>query len=151
VARLAEIPGVFAACRENLDAELASPLLVTRALAQLRTARRFLTVTLPAEVADEGLRARLTAAGESAASAADTLVDYLEGFAERARGDWRMGEKLYSTLLVERELLGYGAGELSVRGKAAHAELTAEATELAGDWRAEITRLQDDHRRRWLP
>ena len=30
-----------------------------------------------------------------------------------------MGERLYSTLLRERELLGYGAAELHAKGRAA--------------------------------
>ncbi|MBV8932192.1 MAG: DUF885 domain-containing protein, partial [Kutzneria sp.] len=144
MARIAELPGVFAACRANLDQDLAAPLLVRRTLGQLRTARRFLTVHLPAEVGDETLRTRLAAAGETASAAADDLADHLEAFAERATGDWRMGEELYSALLTGRELLGYGAGELHARGETAYAELAAEATGLAGDWRAEMARLQED-------
>jgi uncharacterized protein (DUF885 family) len=146
LSRLAELPGVYAACRENLDPELASPLIVRRGLNQLRTTRGFLTEVLPANVENEADRARLVEAGERAADAADELATYLEGFADRATGDWRMGEKLYSTLLQECELLGYGASELHTRGEAAYAELDAEATAVAGgDWRAAVRALQDDH------
>ncbi|MFI9382569.1 DUF885 domain-containing protein [Kutzneria sp. NPDC052558] len=146
LSRLAELPGVYAACRENLDPELSSALIVRRGLSQLRTTRAFLTEVLPANVANEADRARLVEAGERAADAADELTTYLEGFADRATGDWRMGEKLYSTLLQECELLGYGASELHERGLAAYAELDAEATSVAGgDWRVAVRALQEDH------
>ncbi|WP_433254861.1 DUF885 domain-containing protein [Streptosporangium sp. CA-135522] len=150
VARLAEVPDVIAACRANLDPALAAPLLVERGLGQARTARRFLTETIPGQVADEALRARLVAAAEPAAAAFDGLVEFLEGF--RATGTWRMGEQLYSTLLREREMLGYGADELLKRGQAAYDELDARMREVArrlpggsDDWHAAIVALQDDH------
>ncbi|MGC5011275.1 DUF885 domain-containing protein [Streptosporangium sp. DT93] len=150
VARLAEVPDVLAACRANLDPALAAPLLVERGLGQARTARAFLTGTVPGQVGDEVLRARLAEAAEPAAAAFDELVGFLEGF--RAEGTWRMGEELYSTLLREREMLGYGAGELLERGRAAYDELDARMREVAarldggsGDWHAAVTALQDDH------
>lgn len=150
VARLAEVPDVLAACRENLDPALAAPLLVERGLGQARTGRRFLTETVPGQVADERLRARLIEAAEPAAAAFDELVDFLEGF--RATGTWRMGEELYSRLLREREMLGYGADELLGRGRAAYDELDAQMREVArrlpggsDDWHAAVTALQDDH------
>ena len=146
LSRLADLPGVYAACRANLDPELSSPLLVRRGLHQLRTTRGFLTEVLPSTVRDERDRARLAEAGARAADAADELATYLEDFAGRATGDWRMGEKLYSTLLTEAELLGYGSSELNARGRTAFADLNAEATTLAGgDWRAAVRALQDDH------
>jgi uncharacterized protein (DUF885 family) len=146
LSRLAELPGVYAACRANLDVEQASPQIVRRALAQLRTTRGFLTEVLPAAAENESDRARMAEAGAKAADAAEDLAAYLADFAERAIGDWRMGEKLYSTLLTECELLGYGAGELLTRGVAAWEALDAEATELAGgDWRAKVRTFQDDH------
>jgi uncharacterized protein (DUF885 family) len=147
LSRLADLPGVYATCRANLDPELASPLLVRRGLNQLRTTRGFLTEVLPSTVQDERDRARLAEAGARAADAADELATYLTDFADRATGDWRMGEKLYSTLLTEAELLGYGATELNARGHAAYAELAAEVTALAGggDWRVAVRALQDDH------
>lgn len=129
VARLAEVPGVIAACRTNLDPALAAPLLIERGLGQARTARRFLTETIPGQVADETLRARLVAAAEPAAAAFDGLVEFLEGF--QATGAWRMGEELYSTLLREREMLGYGADELLKRGQAAYDDLDAQMREVA--------------------
>jgi uncharacterized protein (DUF885 family) len=63
-----------------------------------------------------------------------------------------MGERLYSALLLERELLGYGAAELHERGLAAYADLDAELRGLARritgdseDWHAVIAGLQQDH------
>ncbi|GAB3010159.1 DUF885 domain-containing protein [Saccharothrix stipae] len=147
VKRLAEVPGVLAACRANLDAELAAPKIVRRAADQARTGRAFLTTTLPAEVSDPALRAELAEAAEPAARAFDELAVFLDEFAQRAAGDWRMGERLYSTLLREQEVLGYGAAELHERGKAAYAELDAEMRELAGsaDWHSVMASFQDDH------
>lgn len=149
VAKLAEVPGVLAACRANLDPDLAAPLLVQRGLGQARTGRGFLTQTLPSMVRDEELRARLAAAAGPAADAFDELVTYLDEF--RCGGSWRMGERLYSRLLREREMLGYGAGELHEKGRAAWDELDARMREVAvrvngsPDWRAAMETLMDDH------
>ncbi|MER6577455.1 DUF885 domain-containing protein [Nonomuraea sp. NPDC001023] len=149
ISRLAEVPGVLAACQANLDPDLAAPLLVTRGLNQARTGRNFLTRTLPAMVGDETLRARLAEAAGPAADAFDALVSFLEGF--RCGGTWRMGEKLYSTLLREREMLTYGAAELHQKGRAAWADLDARMRRVAlgmtgaEDWRAAMESLMDDH------
>jgi uncharacterized protein (DUF885 family) len=147
LARLAEVPSVLAACRANLDPEVASPIIVRRAVGQARSGRPFLTGSLPAQVRDPGLRARLVAAAEPAAAAFDELAVFLDGFAERAAGDWRMGEELYSTLLAEQELLGHGAAELNARGVAAYAALEAEMNELTAPrhWHDVVVAMQDDH------
>ncbi len=149
--KLAEVPAVLAACRENLDAELASPLHVERGLGQCRTARAFLTSSLPGMIADLASAARIIAAAEPAAAAFDETTRFLESFRAKAVGDWRMGEKLYSALLMERELLGYGAAELHERGEIAYAALDAELRGLAhsitgdsGDWHSLLTTLQED-------
>lgn len=149
VSRLAEVPGVLAACRTNLDPDLAAPLLIQRGLGQARTGRRFLTETIPSMVGSAELRAELAAAAEPAAAAFDTLVTFLEGFT--CGGTWRMGEKLYTTLLREREMLGYGAAELHAKGEAAWAALDTRMREVAQrvngtqDWRAAMESLMDDH------
>ncbi|MEU0569836.1 DUF885 domain-containing protein [Nonomuraea sp. NPDC005983] len=149
IARLAEVPGVLAALRANLDPDLAAPLLVRRGLGQARTGRQFLTGTVPSMVADETLRARLAEAAEPAAEAFDELVTFLETF--ECGGTWRMGERLYSTLLRERELLGYGAAELHQKGLDAWAAIDARMREVAlrvngtEDWRAAMESLMDDH------
>jgi uncharacterized protein (DUF885 family) len=149
VSRLAEVPGVLAACRANLDPGLAAPLLVERGLKQARTGRGFLTETVPSMVADPDLRARLADAAGPAADAFDELVAFLDGFT--CAGTWRMGERLYGTLLRERELLGYGATELHDKGQAAWDELNARMREVSmgvngsKDWRAAMESLMDDH------
>jgi uncharacterized protein (DUF885 family) len=150
--KLAEIPAVLAACRENLDPDLAAPLIVGRGLGQTRTARAFLTSSLPALIGDEMLAARVLAAAEPAVAAFDETTAFLEDFQGKAAGDWRMGERLYSALLLERELLGYGAPELHERGRSAYADLDVELRGLARritgeseDWHAVLADLQQDH------
>ena len=139
VERLRQVPDVLAACRANLDPELTSPLLVRRALGQAKAGREFVTAALPREVADESLRSALAEAAEPAADAFDGIVTFLTDLADRATGDWRMGERRYSALLHRR-------------GLQAWAELDAEMSELAsrvdggsGHWRAVIDRLADDY------
>jgi uncharacterized protein (DUF885 family) len=152
VARLAELPGVLASCRENLDPVLSAPLLVRRALGQATAGPAFLRDSLPAEVSDPELRARLADAAGPAVQAFEETAGFLTDFAERATGNWRMGETLYSALLQQQELLGYGAAELHRRGVAAWGTLDAQMRELAPrvpggstDWRATMEALQDDH------
>lgn len=152
VSKLAEVPGILAACRENLDPELTAPLIAGRGLGQARTGRDFVTGSLPGMVADERARARVLAAAEPAAAAFDELAAYLGELEKRAAGDWRMGEKLYSTVLREGQLLGYGAEELHERGQAAYAALDAEMRRLARgitgdseDWHAVMADLQTDY------
>jgi len=155
--KLAQLPDVLAACRDNLDAELAAPLIVGRGLGQARTGRAFVTASLPGMIGDERLAARVREAAEPAAAAFDETSAFLQDFQHKARGDWRMGDRLYSALLTERELLGYGAAELHERGERAYASLDAELGELtraisrdsatgeSADWHALIESLQDDH------
>jgi uncharacterized protein (DUF885 family) len=152
VARLAEVPEVLASCRENLDPELSAPRLVLRALGQAAAGPAFLRDSLPAEVSDPAQRARVEHAAAPAVTAFEETTGFLTDFAERATGDWRMGETLYSALLEQQELLGYGAGELHRRGVAAWDALDAQMRELAvrvpggsSDWRATIEALMDDH------
>ncbi|MFD4675892.1 DUF885 domain-containing protein [Lentzea sp. NPDC058450] len=147
MAKLAEVPSILAAAEANLDPSLASPLVVRRALDQVRTARGFLLESLPLEASTPEFRADLVEAAGPAADAFDRHAAYLEDLAVRATGDWRMGEKLYSTLLQDKEMLGYGSPELHQRGQDAYAELEAEIIELAGspDWRTAMTALQEDH------
>ncbi|WP_053738316.1 DUF885 domain-containing protein [Nocardia sp. NRRL S-836] len=146
-AKLAEVPSVLAAAERNLDPALASPLVVRRALAQARTGRSFVLDALPLEVSAPELRARLVDAAVPAAEAFDRFAAFLDDLALRATGDWRMGEKLYSALLQDKEMLGYGSPELHQRGQDAYAALEAEMVELAGtpDWRSVMSALQDDH------
>ncbi len=152
LARLAEVPEVLASCRANLDPALSAPRLVRRALGQAAAGPAFLRDSLPAEISDPVLRDRLQDAAVPAVQAFEETIGFLTDFAERATGDWRTGETLYSALLQQRELLGYGAGELHRRGVEAWDALETQMRELAprvpggsADWRATMEALQDDH------
>jgi uncharacterized protein (DUF885 family) len=143
-ARLAAMPDLLAAARDNLDPDLASPLLVRRAVGHARGAVDYLREWLPREA--PGL-------DEPAGHAADAVEEHgrwLAAFAERARGDWRLGEARYTALLQESEGLGFGAGELHERGRAAYEELAADLARRAldfdgsTDWRALSDRLNAD-------
>jgi uncharacterized protein (DUF885 family) len=151
ITKIAEIPAVLAACRANLDPEIAARLFVDRSLAQARTGRAFLTGALPGMVKDEKLRARLADSVEPAARAFDDLAVFLADFAERARGDWRLGEADYSALLLGKEMLGYDTAELHARGRAVYATLDEELGQLAAaipggsaDWLATMAKLNED-------
>ncbi len=153
--RLREVPAAVAEAKRNLDAELADPVIVRRGAQQCQAAIRYARELVPAEVADPKLRARLAEAGEVAAASFEDLGHALDDVAARARGNYAIGEARYSALLQERELLGYGAGELRERGRRAWDELDAEMAELAGridpdtaregGWRAVLEQLNLDH------
>ncbi|HEX7165447.1 MAG TPA: DUF885 domain-containing protein [Acidimicrobiales bacterium] len=150
-ARLRAVPGVLAAARENLDAELASPLIVERAKGSCRAGIAYARDMVPAEVSDPALRAELAEAGAIAAGALEGFAGFLDELAAAAQGDWALGESIYSALLREKELLGYGAAEMRDRGRAAYDEVDEQMAELAEridgsrDWRAVVERLNKDH------
>ena len=150
VARLEAVPDLLAQGRANLDPTLASPLLVRRALGQARSAVHYTRDQVAANVSDPGLQARLTNAGAEAAGAYQEFVPFLEDLAERATGDWAIGEARYDALLTQREGLAYGARGLHDRGIAAYAELEAEIRRLTrglrgdDDWRSLVDELNDD-------
>jgi uncharacterized protein (DUF885 family) len=154
-ARLRAVPQVLADGRRNLDPELADPVVVARGAGQCRAAIGYARHLVPNEVSDPGLQAELAEAGEVAAGAFAAFLPWLEELAGRARGSYALGEKLYSALLTERELLGYGAAEMRRRGQAAWEELDVEMADVAarvdpalareGGWRAVVERLNADH------
>ena len=150
ISRLQQVPRVLDEGRANLDPDLASALLVNRALGQCRAAVVYSRDLLPAEVADDSLRAEIADAGAAAADAYQSFAEYLTDFAERANGDWALGEARYSRLLREKELLADDASSLRERGRAAHAALDAEMRELCrqhwGDdeWRMRLDLVNAD-------
>jgi uncharacterized protein (DUF885 family) len=155
IARLRAVPAVLAAAKQNLDAELASSIVVRRGSDQVRAAIRYARDLVPAEVTDPGLRSQLAEAGEIAAAAFEDLGRHLDVLARRANGTYAIGEARYSALLRERELLSYGAEEMRERGRHAWANLDAEMTDVAvdislasareGGWRDVVERLNADH------
>lgn len=150
-ARLRAVPGVLAAGRANLDPELASPIFVERALGSCRAGITYTRTLVPNEVEDPALRAELAEAGEVAAGALEGFAAFLGELARTASGPYAIGEALYSALLKEKEMLGYGAADMRAKGRAAYDEISAEMSELAlqidgtRDWRAVVERLNKDH------
>ncbi|MCA1823034.1 MAG: DUF885 domain-containing protein [Frankia sp.] len=150
-ARLRAVPPLLDAGRDNLDPALVAPVFAERALGQARAGAAYARRLVPAEAEDEASRALLSEAGEVAAAAFDDFATFLQDLANRASGDYAIGEELYSALLMEREGLSYGARELRERGAAAFADLDADmarrAQPIAGsdDWRALFDDLNADH------
>lgn len=149
--RLKQVPGVLDEGRKNIDPALAPRVFVERAIGQCAAAIGYVRDMLPAEVAEGPARALLADAGETAARAYQAFGVYLRELLDRASGDWAIGEERYSALLLEREMLGYGAREMHERGRAefeAIAEdMRARAQALRGteDWRAVVDELNKDH------
>ena len=131
--RLRAIPGMLEAGRANLDADLAAEVLVRRAQGQCAAGETYARDLVPAEVDDPALQARLAEAGEVAAEAFRAFGTFLDDLAERASGEWAIGEKRYSALLRDAELLSYDAPGLHQKGRDLWSGLDAEMTALAGE------------------
>jgi uncharacterized protein (DUF885 family) len=152
-ARLRAVPEVLDQARANLDAGLANRLIVERGMGQCRAGIGYARSMVPAEVADEKLRAELVDAGEVAAAAFEAFLPHLEDLAARASGSFAIGEERYSALLEQKELLGYGARAMREKGDAAWHQLDGEMGELArhiepdsnGDWRSVVGRVNEEH------
>jgi uncharacterized protein (DUF885 family) len=151
VARMRLIPGNLEDGKRNLRPEMVPSIFLDRAANQARAGARYVREILPSQVDDRPLRARLADAGEAAAAAYDGYIAFLEEMRPAATGEWALGEERYSALLREKELLGFGAGELRERGRAAYDELAIELTrcarELRGtdDWKQVLDELNEDH------
>lgn len=150
-ARLAQVPQLIEDGKKNLDASLASPLIVERAKGQCAAGIAYFRKLVPQEVAGEDDRQKLTEAGEIAARAYEDFAKFLDAFASDASGDWAIGETRYSALLQEKEKLGYGADDMLEKGKAAYAELDEQMSRFGkdnlgnADWRTLILDLNKDH------
>ena len=131
VARLEQAPRALADGRTNLQATLAHPLIVRRALGSARALARYVRDLLPAEVGDPADRQRMAAAGQTAAEALEAFALFLDDLAGRATGTWQLGEERYTRLLREREALADDARSLRVRGQAEYDRLAAEMRDLA--------------------
>ena len=150
-ARLRQVPEVLADGKRNLDAEVASRVIVERGQGQCRAGIGYARDLVPAEVSDDALRQELAEAGEVAAAAFEDFGHFLDDLADAARGSYALGEDRYSALLQDKEMLGYGAPEMRERGRAAYDELDAEMCELASqmrgtaDWRTILDELNANH------
>jgi uncharacterized protein (DUF885 family) len=135
----------------NLDLSLTPRVYLERALGQAKAAARYARELVPAEAKDPSSKQRLTEAGAKAAKAFDEFASYLESNKQNAKGDWAIGEELYSALLREKELLPFGAAELRERGREQHELLSTEANRIAteidgsGDWAKTCDRLNKIH------
>ncbi len=135
----------------NLDFSRTPRVYVERALGQAKAAARYARELVPAEVKDASSKQRLSDSGAKAAKAFEEFASYLESNLENARGDWAIGEQLYSALLREKELLPFGAAELRERGREQHELLSTEANRIAteidgsGDWAKTCDRLNKIH------
>lgn len=153
VSRMRQIPQNLEDGRRNLRVDMVPNIFLDRAANQARAGARYLREILPAQVEDAGLRATLAESGEAAGVAYDDYVAFLEEMRPDASGDWAFGEERYSALLREKELLGFGAGELRERGQAAYEELGMELTRCArdlrdtDDWKSVLDELNEDHPR----
>src|SRR5260370_1048359 len=136
--------------KPHLDASLASPIFVERAIGQCRAAITYARTMVPAEVSDPDDRARLVEAGERAARAYEDFLDFLRKLLADASGPFAIGEERYSALLLEKERLSYGAPEMRERGRAAFAEIDVDmarrANNLRGtkDWRVVVEEVHQD-------
>jgi uncharacterized protein (DUF885 family) len=129
--RLRGVPATVEAMVANLDPDLAAPSLVRRGVGQARAGVAYARELLPAEVADDDLRAELSAAGEVAAVAYEKAAQHLEDLATRATGGFALGEARYSALLTEKELLPHDAAGLQAVGEAQVETLSAEMRAVA--------------------
>ncbi len=141
--RLRAMPGALEAGRANLSSELASPLIVGRAVGQCEAAIPYFKDLLPAEFRDQKSRAEVAEAATGTVEAFRDFLGFLTELGGSARGDYAIGEERYSSLLGERELLGYGASELRGRGRRELDQLESEMNRLA--------REIDPHASTWRP
>jgi uncharacterized protein (DUF885 family) len=153
LSRLRRIPGNLDDGRRNLRPEMVPPIFLDRAANQARAGARYVRELLPAQVEDPALASRLAEAGDAAASAYESYVEFLEAMRPEASGEWALGEERYTALLREKELLGFGTTELRDKGRVAYDELAAELTRCArelrdtDDWKRVLDELNDDHPR----
>jgi len=151
IARLDGAADVLAAGRENLDAELASPVLLSRFVPQALGSGAWLRDAVPMEFADPALRARVAEAGARAADAMDSFGAWLQELQGRARGPFAIGADRYTRLLQERDGLTFTASELRDVGRAQQEalqeDLAGRAESVRGDrdWRQWLRELNDDH------
>ena len=149
--RLSQVPAILQHGKEQLDPELASPVFVERSIGVCTAAAAYARDLVPAEIADEAGRELVAEAGETAARAYEDFHDFLTTLRDAATGPYAIGEGLYTALLREKEMLGYGAGEMRERGRAEYDRIATEMSKLARELRgsddfvAVVEELNRDH------
>jgi uncharacterized protein (DUF885 family) len=148
-ARLAATPDLLQAGIDNLDPELAHPAILRRGLGMVEAGIGYAR-SVAGEFAEGDGRAEVAAAGEVAARAYERFAVHIESLAEKANGEWAIGEARYDALLREAEGLDFGARELRDRGQAAYDDLSADLAERAhrlrghDDWVRVLKEFNDD-------
>jgi uncharacterized protein (DUF885 family) len=152
VARLEQVPRALEQARDNLDSQMAAPLIVERGIGSARAGGQYVRQMLVDEGENDSQRDRLRVAGAIAGNAFDEYVSFLEGLLPHASGTWVYGEERYSRQLREREALDFDARSLREMGRAEYDRLDAEMKTLAkeargtDDWRAVLHDANDnDH------
>src|SRR3954447_2064412 len=130
VARLEQAPRALEQARENLDPELAAPLIVQRGIGSARAGASYVREMLVDEGETDSQRDRLRAAGRIAGDAFDEYVAFLEGLLPQCKGTWVYGEERYSRQLREREALDFDPRSLRDMGQAEYDRLDAEMKQL---------------------
>ncbi len=150
-ARLEQVPAALEHGMANLDPALSPPIYVERAIGQAKAGARYARELVPNEVRDPALRAKLAAAGETAAKAFERFGAYLADLQKKASGNYAVGEETYGALLREKEVLPYDARTLRERGRHEYDLLAADAKRLAKqiagheDWVALLHELNRIH------
>ncbi|HYK98321.1 MAG TPA: DUF885 domain-containing protein [Candidatus Acidoferrales bacterium] len=150
-ARLEKVPGIVADGKANLDLAQTPRVYLDRAIGQAKAAATYARDLVPAEVKDPGAKQRLATAGAAAAKAFDEYGAWLASARDNARGDYAIGEELYTALLREKELLPFGTRELRERGREQWDLLSSEANRIAKEidggptWQATCDRLNKIH------
>jgi uncharacterized protein (DUF885 family) len=148
--RLSQVPRNIKDGLENIDLPRTPRVYLDRAVGQAKAAAKYARELVPAEVRDPTARQRLAKAGAAAAAAFDQFVAFLEKGRATAKGDYAIGEELYTALLKEKELLPFGARELREKGREQWDLLSAEANRIAkeidgGTWQETCDRLNKIH------
>ena len=153
VARLDATPRALEQGKANLDASMAHPLIVERAMNGALASARYARELLAADIADPGLRQQVEKSGARAAAALDDFATFLGELCDRATGTWALGEERYTRLLRERESLVMDARQLREMGRAEYDRLDHEMQEVAQraagstDWRTVLEAANEDHPR----
>ena len=148
--RLAQAPKNISDGIANVDIPRTPRVYLERAIGQAKAAAKYARELVPNEVADPVSKKRLAEAGAEAASAFDQFALFLESRKADAKGDYAIGEELYSALLKEKESLPFGARALREVGREQWDLLSAEANRIAkeidgGTWQETCDRLNKIH------
>jgi len=148
--RLAQVPRTVSDGIANLDIERTPRVYLERAIGQAKAASKYARDLVPNEVKDGAAKQRLAEAGATAGKAFDEFATYLEQRRDGAKGDYAIGEEMYTALLKEKELLPFGSRELREKGAEQWTLLSTEANRIAkevdgGTWQETCERLNKIH------